>query len=131
MRKFLREFFLILLAAVALASCEMPGEQKGHIVVSNQSSGSAVITEIYLKSECSAGFAKVFDGEILKDRNHCLEVNPAPYSVRITVFYPLSAAEGSGLGFTSQFETGYNIYRNVEAGEYIYVDFDGKGIYFR
>ena len=124
-----RFYFLILsLFLLCLCSCNFnTDDNKGSLVVNNESTNENVsISAVYVKEKDSSGYQLVWSGEINSNSSEFIKLDEGNYSVKIATTNSLYDLFSS----ITYYETGYNIYKELRANEFINVDFDGSGIYF-
>lgn len=85
---------------------------------------SFFITEVYLMSKGNNGYEKVWEGNIEPSKSEIISVKPGKYSVKCVV------ANSNSFGYTYELSTGYNNFGDAESGGTLYVNFDGKGLFF-
>ncbi len=130
MKKLFCLFFALLLPA--FFSCKLIDDGKGTLVVRNEvGDANIVISEVYVKVKGSSGYNRVFTGSIKNDRSHFIELAPDYYTGLITA---TTTGSGTLISTNKEYETGFNIYREIKKDKFLTVIFmdDGseKGIYF-
>ena len=125
MRKIICLFLGLLV--IALSGCKIVSNNKGSLVIRNESGNSNVeISAVYVMPKGTSGYNLVFSGSIQNGSAHFIELEAGEYSVMI---YAKTTALGV-FSSETKYETGYNIYKELDENGFITVIFDGKGIYF-
>lgn len=127
MRKLICLFFGLLVIAFSGCKVTLINNNKGSLVIRNESGNPDVeIFAVYVMQKETSGYNLVFSGSIKDGSSHFIELEAGEYSVMI---YAKTTAHGI---FSSEkkYETGYNIYKELDENGFVTVIFDGKGIYF-
>ena len=124
MKKLFCLFFALL--TIALSSCKLIENEKGSLVVRNESDDlTIVISEVYVKERGTSGYNKVFTGSIKDGSSHFIQLDPGHYSVKAIT------TETIGLdSTTSEHDTGHNTYKELKENGFITVilDYDGADL---
>ena len=119
------QLVLVLLICTLFSSCSFYPKQKTSLCVRNYSENkSLVITSVYIKRKEDSCYERVWTGNLEANQSEFIFVEEGSYSVKIDV------ADTNYFGLYYSFTTGYNIYKTTSQGNVVYVQFDGKGIYF-
>lgn len=125
----MKKLFLIFSLIFLYISCTLQPDNTtctGNLVVKNESkTANKVIVSVLVKEYPSNGYKLVWDGNLPKDFTEIIKLNPGKYSCKIIVKDITKELDNE-----SQFETGYKIYHEISAGDYVDLIFDGNGIYF-
>ena len=124
MKKIFCLFFGLL--TIALSSCKLIGNEKGSLVVRNESDDpTIVISEVYVKERGTSGYNKVFTGSIKDGSSHFIQLDPGYYSVKAITTKTLGLDSSTG-----EYYTGHGDYKELKEGGFITVvlDYDGADL---
>lgn len=118
---------LLTIITILFSSCMLENNSTfGSLVVLNQSeSNNTIIESIYVREKDDSGYNLVWTGKLQNYSSQFIELKPGAYSCKIRV------KDSSSIFDRYYFyETGYGIYKNISASDFVNVVFDGNGIYF-
>ena len=126
MKKMLLPFLVVF--SLFFSSCGFnANENKGSLVIQNNAENENIsITAVYVKEKESSGYQLVWSGEIKNNESEFILLEKGDYSVKIATVNSLYDLFSS----INYYETGYNIYKTLNAYDFVNVVFDGNGIYF-
>jgi len=125
----MKKIFVSILALFSLiiCSCNFNTDDKGSLVVRNESENNSVyISAVYVMESEASGYQLVWTGKIENNSSEFIKLEPGKYAVKIEAtnsFYDIRESK-------TAYETGYNIYKKLDSDGFINVIFDGKGVYF-
>lgn len=125
----MKKIFVSILAlfSLTICGCNFNTVDKGSLVVRNESENDSVyISAVYAMESEASGYQLVWTGKIENNSSEFIKLEPGKYAVKIEAtnsFYEILESK-------TAYETGYNIYKNLDSDGFINVVFDGKGVYF-
>lgn len=122
-------FLITALVSVFFDSCSSSfNDCEGVLIIENKCSDeSTYISNVLAKTALDSGFHSVYLGKIESGNSYYISLTENEYSIKVETIKEY----GSGIVRKSSYETGYNVYKQIDDDTTQVVTFDGNGIYFR